>query len=155
MAETIFLRRHLGALRPIDAIGEEALANIPQGATVKAEITRPRNITFHNKFFALLRVLFPHQNYYPTLTKFRKAVQISLGYCEETKLPSGKIMVEPTSIAFHQMDEAAFEQFMARFFELAETRIIPGINRADIEREWAEVMAGYQDERVTPKRARS
>ena len=144
MATEVLLVRQLGALRPADAAAEEAIADIPNGEVVKAVITRPRNVVFHRKFFALLGVLYPHQKFYPTLTKFRKAVQIALGYCEETKLPSGKIMVEADSIAFHKMDEVEFEQLMKRFFELAETRILPGISRKDVEREWAEVMKGYE-----------
>lgn len=143
MAVELLLVRQLGALRPADAAAEEAIADIPNGEVIKAVITRPRNIVFHRKFFALLKVLFPHQTYYPTLTKFRKAVQIALGYCQETKLPSGKIMVEADSIAFHKMDEAEFDAFMQRFFELASTRILPGIDKADVEREWEEVMKGY------------
>lgn len=143
MAIEILLKRQMGALRPIDAMSEEQLLDLPQNVVLKAKITRPRNVVFHNKFFALLTVLFPHQDYYPTLTKFRKAVQIALGFCEETVLPSGKIMVEADSIAFHKMDDDDFEALMKRFFELAETRILPGINRADIEREWQEIMKGY------------
>lgn len=145
MATEAFFVRHLGALRPADAMAEEILGEIANGETVKLSITRPRNILFHRKFFALLKVLFPHQSYYPTLTKFRKGVTIALGYCEETKLPSGKIMVEPSSIAFHKMDETEFDAFMKRFFELAETRILSGIDRKDVEREWEEVMKGYQN----------
>ena len=142
MAIEILVRRQMGSLRPIDAMSEAQLLELPQGVTLKAVITRPRNVTFHNKFFALLTVLFPHQSYYPTLTKFRKAVTIALGFCEETVLPSGKIMVEADSIAFHKMKEEDFEALMTRFFDLAETRILPGISRADVEREWEEVMRG-------------
>ena len=145
MAIECFLKRQMGALRPFDALGEEAINALRNGDVVKVVITRPRNVTFHNKFFALLSVLFPHQDYYPTLTKFRKAVQIALGYCEETVLPSGKIMVEADSIAFHKMDEAEFDQLMAKFFALAETRILPGVSKEDVQREWEEVMKGYQN----------
>lgn len=137
------LRRQMGALRPIDAMSEAQLLDLPQEVVLKAVITRPRNAKFFRKYYALLALLFPHQTYYPTLTKFRRAVQIALGFCEETVLPSGKIMVEADSIAFHKMKEEDFEALMTRFFELAETRILPGINRADIEREWQEIMKGY------------
>jgi len=145
MAIEIVMRRKMGALRPVDALGEELLSELPSGEDVKVTITRSRNLLFFRKFHALLAVLFPHQSYYPTQTKFRKAVQIALGYCEETILPSGKIMVEAESIAFHKMKEEDFEQLMKRFFELAETRILPGIDRKDVEREWEEVMKGYQN----------
>ena len=147
MAIEIMLRRHLGALRPINAMGEEQLADLPAGVVFKAVLTsqKPRSITYFNKFFALLTVLYPHQSYYPTMLKFRKAVTIALGFAEETVLPSGKIMVEAESIAWHKMKEADFEQLMKRFFELAETRILPGIDRKDVEREWEEVMKGYQN----------
>ena len=139
------LRRQMGALRPIDAMSEAQLLELPQNVVFKAKLTHQsaRNVVFHNKFFALLAVLFPHQSYYPTLTKFRKAVLIALGFCEETKLPSGKIMVEADSIAWHKMTPDDFETLMKRFFELAETRILPGISHEDVKREWEEVMRGY------------
>lgn len=144
------MRRQLGALRPANAWSEELLAELPQGKILKVVITQPRNLTFHNKFFALLSVLYPHQSYYPTMRKFRKAVLIALGYCEETTLPSGKVMVEPDSMAWNKMEEPEFDALMKRFFELAETRILPGISHADVKREWEEVMRGYNESGVGP-----
>ena len=40
MAIECFLKRQMGALRPFDALGEEALASLKNGETVKVTITR-------------------------------------------------------------------------------------------------------------------
>ena len=61
-------------------------------------------------------------------------------------------MVEAESIAWHKMKEEDFEQLMKRFFELAETRILPGIDRKDVEREAAERQSQRNHMRATSAR---
>lgn len=143
MAETAFMRRHLGALRPVDAAGEEVLRNVRPDETVEVTIKRKRNINHHRKFFALLNVVFPHQETYATMETFRAAVTCALGFGDTVKLPDGRAIIIPQSISFAKMDQAAFEQFYDRALTLILTRIVPGVGRADLEREVADILAGY------------
>ncbi len=145
MAEIAFLRRDLTGLRAFDALGEEVLADYKVGETLKVEITRPRNLRYLKKYFALLRVLYPHQTTYPTMTKFRAAVQCALGFCESFKDAAGRTVLIPDSISFAKMDDVEFDALMQRFFDLAVTRIIPGINRDDVRRQWDEIMVGERE----------
>lgn len=142
MAETVFMRRKLGGLRPIDAASAEALERIPETEEVRVEITRPRNLKHHRKFFALLNAIYPHQKTYPTHKLFRAAVSVAMGFGETTKLPDGRVIIVPESISFANMDQAAFEQFYDRAVELMVTRILPNVNRADLNREVDEILAG-------------
>lgn len=145
MAETIFMRRSLGALRPIDPASAEALERIPANQDVRVEITRPRNLKHHRKFFALLNAIFPHQTVYPTHKSFRAAMTVALGFGETYKLGDGRTIIIPGSIAFDKMDQAEFEQFYDRAIELIVTRILPGVGRADLNREVADILIGYGD----------
>ena len=140
----LFLRRHMGALRPVDAAGESVLAEIAAGEIVRAVISRPRNVQHHRKFFALIKAIFPHQELYPTEATLLAAIKVALGYGETVKLPDGRAIIIPKSISFAKMDQAAFTQFYDRAVSLILTRILPGVSRADLAREVADILAGYE-----------
>jgi len=142
MATTVFLKRHLGALRAADRESEEALATIPHGVVVKAVISQPRNINHHRKYFALLNAVFPHQDLYPTMETFAAAMKCACGLGETVKLPDGRTMIVPGSIAFAKMDQAAFDQFYQRAEQVILTRILPSINKDDLTKEVNDIMAG-------------
>lgn len=144
MAKTIFLQKVLGSLRPVDAMGEAELADLPDKVTVKAVITQPRNGAHHRKFFALLNVIYPHQDQYTTHSSFLAAIKVALGYGETVKLDDGRTVLVPGSISFGKMDQTAFEEFYNRAMVLICERIVPGINRRDVEREVSEIMAGRE-----------
>lgn len=142
MAHQLFLRRVMGALRPADAASEELLANLPAGVDLKATITAPRKAWKHRKFFALCAVVQPHQSTYPTIDTFRKALTCALGFADTYKLPDGRTMLLPRSIAFDKMDDAEFDALFDRAVGFICERIIPAANSADLEREVNEIMAG-------------
>ena len=144
MAETVFLTRTLGGLRPSNSLAAEALDRIPVGQEIKAEITRPRHLVHHRKFFALLQAIYPHQDTYSTMRAFRAALTCAAGHCEATTLPDGRTILIPESISFGKLDQAGFEQFYDRALDVVLTRILPGINRDDVTREVDEILAGRQ-----------
>ena len=136
----------MGALRPIDAAGESALADIPQGEIVRVTIRRPRNVQHHRKFFALINVIFPHQDLYPTEEMLLAAMKVALGFGDSIKLPDGRTIIVPKSISFAKMDQAAFDKFYDRALALILTKILPGVDRKDLETEVADILAGYRDD---------
>lgn len=142
MATELFMRRALGTLRPVDAAGEEALRSMRGDEIVHVTIKRKRNERHHRKFFALLNVVFPHQDTYPTMETFRAAVTCALGFADTVKLPDGRVILVPRSISFANMDQTEFDAFYERAVALICTRIIPGIGRADVEREVSDIIVG-------------
>lgn len=144
MADQLIMRKTLGGLRPVDQVGLEILDRIPPGGEVRVEITRPRNLLHHRKWFALLQAIYPHQVLYPTMDSFIAAVKCALGYGETVKLPDGRTVIVPGSISFAKMDQAAFEQFYDRALDLITTRILPSIGRDDVSREVSEILAGRE-----------
>jgi hypothetical protein len=144
MAQTVFLKRTLGGLAPSNKASEEALGRYPLGAEVKAEITQPRNLRHHRKMYALLQAIFPHQTTYPTMQVFEGAVKCAVGFGDTFTLPDGRIVLSPGSWAFANLDQAGFEEVYERVVALIETRILPGIDRDDVNREVAEILAGRE-----------
>lgn len=142
MASTIFLRRVMGSLRAADAASEGLLAALPEGVDLKATVTVPRKAWKHRKFFALCAVVHPHQSVYPTIDTFRKALTCALGFADTFKLPDGRTMLFPQSIAFDQMDDVEFDALFDRAVGFICERIIPAANSRDLEREVNEIMAG-------------
>lgn len=142
MAAELYLTRKMGALRPADAASEELLMALPEGVDLKARITVPRKGWKHRKFFALCAVVQPHQETYPTIEKFRKALTCALGFADTYHLPDGRIMIFPQSIAYDAMDDVEFDELFSRAIGFICERILPKANSADLEREVAEIMAG-------------
>ena len=55
---TLILRKLYNSFVPVDQNAAELMEKMRPNAEFKAEITQPRNIGFHRKFFALLDVAF-------------------------------------------------------------------------------------------------
>lgn len=143
--EAIF-RKQMGAFRALDAEGEQILADIPNGELVRLKITRPRNPQHHRKWRALIAAIFPHQDLYPTEETLIAAMKVALGYGDTVKLPDGRVIIVPKSLSFAKLDQTGFEQFYDRAIKLIVTKILPRVDRKDLEREVADILAGYRDE---------
>lgn len=138
MAVELTMKRTLSGFAPIDAAGEEALAEYAIGDMVKVTARKGRHPVYHRKWFALLQAVYPHQDAWPTFEMFRKAVQRACGYFEEINGQTFDV-----SIAFSKMDQNEFEGLFERTLVLIETRILPGVDRADVEARYREILAGY------------
>lgn len=135
---TLILRRDLGCLRPTDEAGEEALRKVKVGALVKVEFTaKPRNIQHHRKLFALLNLIYQNQEHYKTVEHILAAMKFALGYTEIIRTKRGEIEV-PLSISFAAMSQDEFDIFYNRAVDFVLAEVVPGLKRADLERELME-----------------
>lgn len=142
MATEVYLRRKMGALYPVSRGDEEALMALPEGVTVKASITQPRNVQHHRKFMALLNVVFPHQETYATFDSFHAAIKVALGYGDTVVLPDERVIIVPKSISFAKMDQKAFEQFYQRAVDLICNKVIPGLGKPELQQQVNEILEG-------------
>lgn len=142
MADAITLKRTMGGFVPANSYDENLMMKYQPGDIVRAKISKPRNVKHSNKFHALLQKVFPHQNMWPTYDLFRKAIQRAVGYFEEV---NGQVF--DVSIAFDSMDQKEFEEFYDRVVMLVCERIIPGLDKADLEREVDEILKGRAGEK--------
>lgn len=124
-----------GRLVAADALSAEDLAGIREGETVRAQITRPRNIGHHRWFWALMTAVYHAQQEpvaYPTVQHMVRALKIALGLFDTWRV-NGRDVLELRSISFAKMSQDEFSQFSERAVELVLTRIVPHVQRADLE----------------------
>jgi len=133
MAE-ILMRKMLGAFRPVDEAGEDALKAIPNGEIVKVKWSRPRNLKHHRLYWALMSILWQNQSRYATIEELSDVVKCWTGHCTVIQGNGREIRI-PKSISFAKMDQTEFSQYWDRVVEFAVTRIIPGLDRDDLIRE--------------------
>ena len=137
-ADYLVFKKTLGALRPADEAAMQALQRIPVDGVVALKIKRPRNLGHHRKFFALLKIVFENQELYKSEAALLAAIKIATGHCTPIVLADGTRAFIPSSISFAAMDQGEFEAFWEKVVTLVCAKIIPNLNREDLE---AEIMS--------------
>lgn len=84
------------------------------GKEVMARITRPRNLEFHKKYFALLKTSLDMADVQMNLDQWRWLVLTGIGHCDFFIGPNGYPVAVPKSISFAAMDDIEFEGIYAR-----------------------------------------
>jgi len=77
---------------------------------VSCKITKPRNIKFHRKFFALMNLVFNNQEHYINIDHLRRDLIIASGYYTKSKSITGEEVTEAKSISFSTMSEIEFNE---------------------------------------------
>jgi hypothetical protein len=141
--DLIFTITRLGKISFSDTRSAELWNDLPRGKDLRAKVTQPRNVKHHRKLFALLGVVLPHQDVYLTTHALLDGIKLATGHTHAVINPeTGETLHAPASIAFDKMGQDEFEQFYDRAVDLICRRIIPGLGRADLEREVNEILAG-------------
>lgn len=139
MAVELYMMKKLGALRPLGPIDGERLDELPEGVPVRVKASRSRSGPHHRLFFAALALIHRNQSHYVSVDQLLNAVKVELGYVEWFKMRDGREIGIPQSISYDKMDQAEFDKFFNRFCDLVQTKIIPGLRQADLERELREM----------------
>lgn len=133
MSATGHFVKRLGALRPADSQSEDVLREIPDGAIVRAEITRPsqRSIQHHRLFFALVSIVAEQMDW--TREQMLCWAKVAVGHCEAVQDRDGVITQVPKSIAFARMTQSEFTAFFDAAVKAILDRLLPpGTPRADL-----------------------
>lgn len=143
MTDTLLLVREGTRLGASDPVTFEAIQAMAHGEQVVAEIRRARNPGQHRKLMAFLQLLLDNQDRYQSVKDLLNAVKIGTGYCDWGTVWLRGIPVQvavPKSIAFANCSQGRFETFYTAAMDYAVTEIIPGLDRADLERQVLEFM---------------
>lgn len=81
----------------------------------EVEIRQPRNIKFHNKFFALLELVYQNQEAYSNMDDLREDLTIEAGFYREVINLHGQTVKKAKSISFAQMDDFEFSELYSAF----------------------------------------
>lgn len=135
--------RKLGALRPIDEAGIEALSHVGEGEIIQVSYSRPRSLKMHRMFWALMTIVWSNLDHgrYPTVENLVAAVKISTGHRELIVLPGGAEVYVPKSISFAAMDQDEFNAFYNRVCDLIAAHWLPGVTSEELRAE-VKIMIG-------------
>lgn len=114
VSEPIYMERTVGGLKATDSQGIDVLKRIAVGELVRCEITKPRNLMHHKKFFALINVVWEATGTWKTPTAVLLELKDTLGYVDRQILSTGRTLDIPRSISFAKMDQLAFDDFYER-----------------------------------------
>ncbi len=134
--------KRLGALRPTDDMGIEAMRKIGDNELVKVTWTRPRNVRFHRKFFAMLQIILANQEHYKSIDDLLGVCKLRIGHVRIVETAKG-IERFPASISFANMDETEFSAFYDRAIDWMLTEVIPGLQRQHLDAEVEAELIGF------------
>jgi len=111
----VLVKKEHGKLVPTDEYSEEMISKMTN--TVYAcEIKKERNMLFHRKFFAMIKLFFDNQEIFLNIDHFRAEMIKSAGY-HESYINHKKVKVYvPKSISFASMDQHEFEKLYNSVF---------------------------------------
>lgn len=125
------------ALFPVYRSGIDEIGKLKVNWQYRAKVWRPRNLKYHNLFFALCALVVDNSEKWQTVEQFRQAFLIFIGYVQIIPGLDGKPVAVPDSMKFDRLDEDQFEsEIMARFWPVVakELDLDEGELRADYQR---------------------
>lgn len=142
----LVLQKARGMLVPADEDSERFVAAIRNGDGVELKGKVRRNVRFHRKLFALLRLVFdswePPREHDERLSPiksfeaFRKDILILAGHCDATYGADGSVKLEARSISFDHVGEEDFVDLYSRVLDVVWTRVMRWRNyRSPVELE--------------------
>ena len=136
----IYLSKNLNnTLIPATDTDREMLKNFKVGEVYKFKFSKPRNVMFHRKFFALINLVFQNQEHYTSIDHLRYDLTIESGFYNiRFNKFTGEEIKEAKSISFASMDEVEFSSLYNRFLDTV-VRVF-GWDGEDIEENIANFM---------------
>ena len=97
-------------LKPLYDEDYEEKKKLKIGRIYRSDITEPRNIKFHRKFFSLIKLGHDNTKLEMPFEAYRALMLMKAGYVDVYELPDGKKMALAQSISFSNMDNTKFEK---------------------------------------------
>jgi hypothetical protein len=109
--EILVVRTINNLLKPAFDEDLEHFKKLPKDGYFEIKYTKKRNVRFHRKFFALLKIAFENQSDYRLMEDLRRDLTITSGHYEEVvNKITGEVYKKAKSISFSNMDEAEFNE---------------------------------------------
>jgi hypothetical protein len=98
-------------LLPVYDSDLENYCKIAMNEEFEIEYTKKRNLKFHKKYFALMKLAFENQQDYRSLNDMRRDIAIVSGFYDEVvNKITGEILKVAKSISFSNMEETEFSE---------------------------------------------
>jgi len=107
--ELLVVKTINGLLKPAFDEDKEKFSQFPKDGYFEIKYTKKRNVKFHRKFFALLKIAYENQSDYRLMEDLRRDLIITSGHYEEVvNAITREVYKIAKSISFHNMDETEF-----------------------------------------------
>lgn len=133
----IVCRKLMGTLRPVDPVGEDALAKIKNNDLVMVEVKRARSLPHHRLYWALIGKVWENvdQELFPSPDNLSDTIKVMAGHRVQLHMPDGSVAFQAKSIAFHKMDQAEFSAFYERVCDVIAMHFLPGVTKDELRAE--------------------
>lgn len=142
----LYLKRVGNGLMAADIESQKYLMKLHPGETIRGTFTKPRNVRFHRKYFALLNTIFDAGgcDHYQNLEAMRAAMIIHSGRFELVAIrkPDGKTItaIERHSISFAKMEELEFSRLYSETLDIGLKMIPKHWSREDLDNAVAAIL---------------
>lgn len=128
----IYCRNTIAGLVPLFPSDFDDKRKLKLGQDYLADITNPRNLGFHKKFFAMLNVGHENTKLEMPFDTYRKYMTVKAGFFTAYQTPKG-LYYDPDSISFASMEQDEFEEVYSRVLD----RIIEdiGVTKEEVEKQ--------------------
>lgn len=107
----VLVIRTLNGIKPAYDSDKDIFNKMPLNEIFEIEYTKRRNVKFHRKFFALLKLAYENQSDYRMIEDLRRDLLIVSGnYDEQVCKITGEIYKKAHSINFSNMDDFQFNE---------------------------------------------
>jgi hypothetical protein len=113
----LWLERTVAGWKAADDLSASTMRKVKVGKVMRAELTTPRNLAHHKKFFALLNLVWSSAGDWKSVDsllddlKRRMRHYETIGEWVDDETGEVKIIVKLKSISFAHMDQTQFEDF--------------------------------------------
>lgn len=124
----------VGGMKPANTAAEELYRGLRLDQRYAGEFKRMRNARHHDKFFAMMQIIFQNQEHYTSMDDLLDVCKLRIGHVKVIQTARGEERI-PKSISWAQMDQAEFEDFYRRAVDWVLKEVIPGLQRAELDPE--------------------
>jgi len=111
-------KKTFSSFEPVDDKAKKILKRCVFGDEVELEHIAKRNVGFHRKFFAIIKLTFDNQDYTENIDIFREIVTIHAGHFHFIELIDGTKAKRANSISFPSMEQYEFEDVYSDVFNV-------------------------------------
>jgi len=111
-----FCKNTLQGLIPLYPADFDEKRKLKLGQDYEVEITNPRNVGFHRKFFALLNIGLENTSLDMPMSAYREYITIKAGFYNAYTTPKG-LFYQAKSISFASMSQEEFEELFSRVLD--------------------------------------
>lgn len=142
----MLFKRIQGGWVPDEQESADYTMKAKHGDTHDFKASKPRNVKFHRKYFALLDFAFEHwepgelkgreiKNIKPEKNRdrFRADLTILTGHYKQVIRVGGELLIEPKSISFAKMNDEQFEELYSNTINAILKRILTNYDREQLD----------------------